>query len=116
MNEYSAEHGCFLKYPKKDWINLTEGMDLSWQGEVLKIFDYYTERTPGKCFCTPIYITYTDSGQDLLLRGKELPLLGIIDSQILTMGSILLQEGSLFTQSILGHSKLKNASTISKNR
>lgn len=47
----SAEHGCFLKKPhaaKSEWINLTVNMDMSWQKDVLDIFEYYTERTIGK--------------------------------------------------------------------
>ncbi|KAJ3328641.1 threalose-6-phosphate phosphatase, partial [Gonapodya sp. JEL0774] len=44
----SAEHGGFIKYPESDdWIDLLEGMDLSWKDEVIKIFNYYTERTQG---------------------------------------------------------------------
>jgi trehalose 6-phosphate synthase/phosphatase len=47
----SAEHGCFLKKPhatKNEWTNLTENLDMSWQKDVLDIFEYYTERTIGK--------------------------------------------------------------------
>jgi trehalose-phosphatase len=45
---YSAEHGIFLKAPQNhSWLNLLEGMDLSWKNDVLPIFEYYTERTPG---------------------------------------------------------------------
>jgi len=50
----SAEHGCFLRKPftgKDEWINLTENLDMSWQKDVLNIFDYYTERTIGKPPC-----------------------------------------------------------------
>jgi trehalose 6-phosphate synthase/phosphatase len=46
----SAEHGCFLREPntaKDGWINLTENLDMSWQKDVLDIFEYYTERTIG---------------------------------------------------------------------
>lgn len=46
----SAEHGCFLRKPftpKDAWINLTENLDMSWQRDVLDIFEYYTERTIG---------------------------------------------------------------------
>lgn len=44
----SAEHGCFIKYVGSDkWINLSEEIDLSWKDDVLPIFEYYTERTPG---------------------------------------------------------------------
>ena len=43
----SAEHGSFIKYPKGNWINLAEGLDLGWQKDVTCIFDYYTERTSG---------------------------------------------------------------------
>ena len=44
----SAEHGCFIKYAgTHEWINLSQEMDLSWKNDVLPIFEYYTERTPG---------------------------------------------------------------------
>lgn len=44
----SAEHGSFMREPKsEEWINLTEKEDMSWQGEVLKIFQQYTEKTQG---------------------------------------------------------------------
>jgi trehalose 6-phosphate synthase/phosphatase len=44
----SAEHGCFLRNPYADnWVNLTENLDMSWQKDVLAIFEYYTERTIG---------------------------------------------------------------------
>ncbi len=46
----SAEHGCFLRKPftpKDAWVNLTENLDMSWQKDVLDIFEYYTERTIG---------------------------------------------------------------------
>ncbi|KAG5438370.1 hypothetical protein PCANB_002858 [Pneumocystis canis] len=43
-----AEHGCFIRFPNTfDWVDLTENIDLSWQEEVYKIFEYYTERTQG---------------------------------------------------------------------
>ena len=44
----SAEHGCFLKYPfSKEWKDLTEGMDMSWQKDVMDVFNYFSERTQG---------------------------------------------------------------------
>ncbi|KAJ2957371.1 hypothetical protein NQZ79_g6913 [Umbelopsis isabellina] len=45
---FSAEHGCFMRFPNSDqWINMLESMDMSWKADVVKIFDYYTERTQG---------------------------------------------------------------------
>jgi trehalose-phosphatase len=45
---FSAEHGCFMKQPNSDnWVNMLEGVDMSWKNDVVKIFDYYTERTQG---------------------------------------------------------------------
>ncbi|CAG8747162.1 16774_t:CDS:2, partial [Gigaspora rosea] len=45
---FSAEHGCFLKYPESDkWSNLTEDIDMSWYTDVEEIFTYFTERTQG---------------------------------------------------------------------
>ncbi|KAF0420413.1 glycosyltransferase family 20-domain-containing protein [Gigaspora margarita] len=45
---FSAEHGCFLKYPESDkWVNLTEDIDMSWKTDVDEIFTYFTERTQG---------------------------------------------------------------------
>jgi trehalose 6-phosphate synthase/phosphatase len=44
----SAEHGSFVRQPESDeWENLTEKFDMSWQKEVMEIFNYYTERTQG---------------------------------------------------------------------
>ncbi|MCJ1442708.1 MAG: threalose-6-phosphate phosphatase [Stictis urceolatum] len=44
----SAEHGSFVRQPEADdWENLTERFNMSWQDEVLKIFQHYTERTQG---------------------------------------------------------------------
>ncbi|ORX94443.1 hypothetical protein K493DRAFT_221227 [Basidiobolus meristosporus CBS 931.73] len=48
---FSAEHGCFIKYPhpknENPWINLAAEFDFSWKKDVVDIFNYYTERTPG---------------------------------------------------------------------
>ncbi|KAF1963334.1 hypothetical protein CC80DRAFT_397352 [Byssothecium circinans] len=44
----SAEHGSFLRYPRtEEWENLTETTDMSWQSEVMEVFQHYTERTQG---------------------------------------------------------------------
>lgn len=44
----SAEHGSFIREPgAREWANFTESLDMSWMGEVLEIFKYYTERTTG---------------------------------------------------------------------
>lgn len=43
----SAEHGSFIKYPGKKWINLVQEIDFSWKKQVEEIFNYYEERTQG---------------------------------------------------------------------
>ncbi|KAI0298635.1 trehalose 6-phosphate phosphatase [Multifurca ochricompacta] len=44
----SAEHGGFIRAPGAEkWTNFTESLDMSWMGEVLEVFKYYTERTTG---------------------------------------------------------------------
>ncbi|KAF2201668.1 hypothetical protein GQ43DRAFT_448651 [Delitschia confertaspora ATCC 74209] len=44
----SAEHGSFMRRPRsEDWENLTEKEDMSWQSEVLRVFQEYTEKTQG---------------------------------------------------------------------
>ncbi|KNE71940.1 trehalose-phosphatase [Allomyces macrogynus ATCC 38327] len=44
----SAEHGSFLKPPGADtWIDIGEMQDWAWKDEVLRIFQFHTERTPG---------------------------------------------------------------------
>ena len=44
----SAEHGCFIRQPdSSEWENLAETTDMSWQSEVLRTFQHYTERTQG---------------------------------------------------------------------
>ncbi|KAF6234231.1 hypothetical protein HO173_007651 [Letharia columbiana] len=43
-----AEHGSFLRSPGSDgWENLTAKVDMSWQEEVTKVFQRYTDLTPG---------------------------------------------------------------------
>ncbi|KAJ6258920.1 Trehalose-phosphatase [Drechslerella dactyloides] len=45
---FSAEHGSFVRRPRSsEWVNLTETFDMSWQKDVMDIFQYYTERTQG---------------------------------------------------------------------
>lgn len=44
----SAEHGCFLKFPdSSEWQNLIENESEEWKAEVVQVFEYFTERTPG---------------------------------------------------------------------
>ncbi|OAL51906.1 alpha,alpha-trehalose-phosphate synthase-like protein subunit Tps2 [Pyrenochaeta sp. DS3sAY3a] len=44
----SAEHGSFMRPPRSDvWENLTEKTDMSWQSDVIDVFQHYTERTQG---------------------------------------------------------------------
>lgn len=53
MNNFSAEHGCFIKYVNSgdsfdcNWISLLNETELSWKKDILEIFEYFTERTPG---------------------------------------------------------------------
>ncbi|KAI7867671.1 glycosyltransferase family 20-domain-containing protein [Spinellus fusiger] len=43
-----SEHGSFIKNPdSKTWIHRVDDVDLSWKEDVMEIFKYYTERTPG---------------------------------------------------------------------
>ena len=43
-----AEHGSFLRPPGTfDWENLTHQVDMSWQEEVSRTFQSYTDMTPG---------------------------------------------------------------------
>ncbi|KAH6614473.1 glycosyltransferase family 20 protein [Chaetomium sp. MPI-SDFR-AT-0129] len=45
---FSAEHGSFMKNPgATEWVNLAEKFDMSWQKEVLDVFQKYTDRVPG---------------------------------------------------------------------
>ena len=47
----SAEHGSFVRHPRSDdWENITAETDMSWQQEVMTIFQHFTERTQGKTF------------------------------------------------------------------
>ncbi|BFZ56768.1 threalose-6-phosphate phosphatase [Savitreella phatthalungensis] len=44
----SAEHGSFIRFPgTQDWVNLTSELDMSWQKDVIRIFQFFTERTQG---------------------------------------------------------------------
>jgi trehalose 6-phosphate synthase/phosphatase len=45
----SAEHGSFMRQPRsQDWENLTETTDMSWQQDVIDVFQHYTDKTQGK--------------------------------------------------------------------
>jgi trehalose 6-phosphate synthase/phosphatase len=45
----SAEHGSFMRHPMSDqWENLTEKEDMSWQSEVIEVFQHYTDKTQGE--------------------------------------------------------------------
>jgi trehalose 6-phosphate synthase/phosphatase len=45
----SAEHGSFMRQPLSDeWENLTEKEDMSWQQEVIDVFQHYTDKTQGE--------------------------------------------------------------------
>ncbi len=47
---FSAEHGSFMREPgENEWVNLAEKFDMSWQEEVMKIFQKYTDRVRGTC-------------------------------------------------------------------
>ncbi|GAA5853028.1 hypothetical protein JCM8547_004777 [Rhodosporidiobolus lusitaniae] len=44
----SAEHGCFIRQPQaKEWVSLTDDLDMDWTKDVLRIFRYYEARTQG---------------------------------------------------------------------
>lgn len=46
----SAEHGCFMRHPNSppdEWVNLAEESNLDWKKDVVNVFTYFTERTPG---------------------------------------------------------------------
>ncbi|KAL1924300.1 uncharacterized protein VTP21DRAFT_7335 [Calcarisporiella thermophila] len=45
-----AENGAYLQHPgavAQKWECLVPDMDIGWKKEVLRVFEYYTERTPG---------------------------------------------------------------------
>jgi trehalose 6-phosphate synthase/phosphatase len=67
---FSAEHGCFVKQPLSpdgDWLNLTENLDLSWHKDVLKIFEFYTERTMGLSSRTKVDCRVEDRKEEMCL-------------------------------------------------
>lgn len=44
----SAEHGCFIRSPgAKEWISLTDELDMDWKRDVLQIF---------KCECLFLFL------------------------------------------------------------
>lgn len=46
---FSAEHGSFIRHPgQTTWENLAEKFDMSWQEEVIAIFQKFTDRVHGK--------------------------------------------------------------------
>lgn len=45
---FSAEHGSFVRQPgEQHWVNLAEELDMSWQEEVVRVFQKYTDRVKG---------------------------------------------------------------------
>ncbi|KAI0206614.1 trehalose-phosphatase [Astrocystis sublimbata] len=45
---FSAEHGSFMRHPgSTEWENLAETFDMSWQAEVMDVFQKYTDRVTG---------------------------------------------------------------------
>ncbi len=43
-----AEHGSFLRTPEStSWEDLTAEVNMNWQKEVIKVFQSYTDMTPG---------------------------------------------------------------------
>ncbi|KAK4221456.1 putative glycosyltransferase [Podospora fimiseda] len=45
---FSAEHGSFMRHPgETEWENLVEKFDMSWQEEVHRVFQEYTDKVPG---------------------------------------------------------------------
>ncbi|ORY33530.1 hypothetical protein BCR33DRAFT_856189 [Rhizoclosmatium globosum] len=43
-----AENGCFVLYANQNkWHTMLTDQDLSWRKQVVDIFEYYTDRTPG---------------------------------------------------------------------
>lgn len=59
---FSAEHGCFLKTPgSEEWINLTDGLDMSWRADVEDIF---------RCMLLPLY-RCSAPDQIFRLRGAD---------------------------------------------
>lgn len=44
----SAEHGCFVRHPNEtEWENVTEKTDMSWKDDVMEVFQFFTDKTPG---------------------------------------------------------------------
>ncbi|KAI5806285.1 glycosyltransferase family 20-domain-containing protein [Geopyxis carbonaria] len=56
----SAEHGCFLRYPRQtNWQNLAAMMDMTWQKVAIEVFTKYTEKTAGSFVeCKDIAVTW----------------------------------------------------------
>lgn len=72
----SAEHGSFMRQPLSDeWVNLTEKEDMSWQQEVIDVFQHYTDKTQGMLpymQCTALHCTSRALIQDRFIhRAKE---------------------------------------------
>lgn len=46
---FSAEHGSFMRHPgTEEWVNLADKFDMSWQAEVIKVFEKYTDKVSGE--------------------------------------------------------------------
>ncbi|KAI0015584.1 family 20 glycosyltransferase [Xylariomycetidae sp. FL0641] len=45
---FSAEHGSFIRHPgETTWTNLAEKFDMSWQAEVIDVFQKHTDQVKG---------------------------------------------------------------------
>lgn len=73
---FSAEHGSFIRNPgSTSWENLAEQLDMSWQAEVLDVFQKYTDRVLGS------FILKTDTHDTnsilIIQQGRSLSVNGV---------------------------------------
>lgn len=68
----SAEHGSFMRHPKsEEWESLTDKTDMSWQSDVMQVFQHYTERTQGSYLHLRPSIFCSGSNQHQALSSRE---------------------------------------------
>lgn len=93
----SAEHGGFIREPGvTTWSNFTESLDMTWMGEVLEIFKYYTEVRGGLqlcegflgCCCADEMVSPSER-LEVRSRSRRAQSLGIIGPAIPSGGKLL---------------------------
>ena len=99
----AAEHGFFVKYPEKEWQELTpDHGDGDWYSEILQVLEYYRDRTPG-------------SSLEGAAEGKESTLMWNFRGADSEFGAMQAQELHLHLANHTNHNFIMDLSNFSKS-